>query len=73
MAFDTVNPQQMRAIAASMSKKSHGQMSEGYNPDLTSDVSDGQVGSGHGPQGSLKAHNSFPGKPKQGGGGMRIK
>jgi hypothetical protein len=76
MAFDSVNPQQMRAIAASMSKKSKGTMSQGYDPDLGSDVNDGMVGSGHGPSGSMGSgtptKHPLP-KPTQGHGGQRIK
>lgn len=55
MAFDNPNSQQMRAIAAAMSKKSHGTMSHGYDPDLGSDVSGGEVGDGHGPAGSMNS------------------
>jgi hypothetical protein len=76
MAFDTpnaANSQQMRAIAAAMSKKSHGTMSHGYDPELGTDV-DGGVGGGGGPLGSLKTPNPHPlPKPTQGKGGMRIK
>jgi hypothetical protein len=69
MAFDNPNQQQMRAIAAEMSKKSHGTMKHGFDPDLGSDVNDGQVGSG--PSGSMGSgtptRHPLP-KPRQGGG-----
>lgn len=76
MAFDNPNQQQMRAIAAAMSRKSKGTMSQGSDPDLGSDVNDGIVGSGHGPSGSM--HSGTPTKhplpkPAQGHGGWRIK
>ena len=73
MAFDNPNSQDMRAIAAKMSRRSHSTHKPGYGPDLGSPVNDGQVGAGHGPMGSQKTPNHHPlPQPKQGNGGQRI-